>query len=104
MSAKIKILIGALILITISSLLYAQISRSKTRKLIVESEALTGRVAKDAKVAYEANTRAREAAINAKKLAELAHEQAENAARQAEIMAAKMVQLQNKLEKCKKGK
>jgi len=39
----------------------------------------------------------------AKKMAELAHEQAENAARQAEIMAAKMVQLQNKLEECKKG-
>lgn len=100
MSLKIKILVEVLVVITLSSFVYAQINRSKAHKLIVESEVLAGQVEKQAKMAYEANARAREAVIQADRIAELAHEQAENTARQAEIMAAKMVGLNNELQKC----
>lgn len=85
MSVKIKILIGILILITLSSLIYAQISRSETVK-------------------YQAAAMlAQQEATNQYRAAEAIKANAKEAISEIERLAENLMKVRKQFEKCKNG-
>ncbi|MFT7034316.1 MAG: hypothetical protein ACJA2S_002830 [Cyclobacteriaceae bacterium] len=85
MSVKIKILITVLVMITLSSLMYARIQNAEAEKH------------------QEMAILAQQEAANQYRAAEATEANAREAAKQAERMAAKMVNVYMEFEKCKNG-